>query len=117
MDNYVDNIIEHFGKVIIVKMTGKFYLGNIQQVEELWNRVIENDPSVIGIDCKNLLFVDSSAIGTLVKFLNNTEKDNIQMVFIDISKSIISIFKRAKLNTIFRMMNRDSFERDFLNKQ
>lgn len=106
--------VETIGRTVVVKLKGKFFLGNVRQVETIWEEQIKKEPAVIAIDCKHLEFIDSSAIGTLVKFLNSTLKENIQLVFVDLSNVIVSLFNRAKLNKVFKIINRDTFEKEFL---
>lgn len=101
---------EVYGDIVIVKIAGDFFLGNLQQVEDMWNRYVAENPRIIAFDCSGIDFLDSSAIGTLVKFLNNSERCNVSLVFLDISESILRIFKTAKLNRIFTINTREEFE-------
>ena len=48
---------EYVGKVLIISLSGKFFLGNINEVEEFWQEQVNKQPSVIAIDCKNLDFI------------------------------------------------------------
>ena len=62
--------IEEHKKIIIIHIRGEFYIDNIEKAEETWNKQIEKEPEVIAINCSSLESIDSSAIATLVKFLN-----------------------------------------------
>ena len=104
------------GKLMVVKIDGNFYLGNIYEIDEMWNGLLGEEPEVIAFDCSKLKFVDSSAIGTLVKFLNYTEKHNIRLIFFDLNEAIKKIFDTAKLSNIFEIMSKVEFDTSVLDK-
>ncbi len=106
--------VEVHGEIIIVKISGEFYLGNIKEVEKMWDDQVQKQPRVIAFDCRNLSFIDSSAIGTLVKFLNNSDKFDIRLVFFDLTESIEKIFITAKLNKIFTITTEKEFREEYL---
>lgn len=103
-------------EIIIIKISGEFYIENIQRVENTWNEQVQKEPGTIAIDCSDLLYIDSSAIGTLVKFLNSTMSRNIKLVFFDLNPSIQQIFKTARLNNFFTITSREKFEKEFLQR-
>lgn len=106
-------ILDH-GKVQIFVFDGDFYLSNIREVEEKWDTVLNKKPDIIGIDCKKLNFIDSSAIGTLVKFLNNSDLNKIHLIFFDLNDAILRIFETAKLNKIFNILSAEDFRSQYL---
>ena len=112
----MDITVENKGKVFIFTLSGEFYIGNVHDFEKLWESKLTEDPSIMAIDCKNLEFVDSSAIGTLVKLFNGINKKTTQIVFVDLNKSIIALFDRAKLAKLFKILTRDKFEKEYLEK-
>jgi anti-sigma B factor antagonist len=108
--------IEDNGLLKIIKIKGEFFLGYVRQVEETWNKMVAGSPEVIAIDCREMTFVDSSAIGTFVKFLHNSMTHNIKLVFFDLNDSITRIFNKAKLNKIFTILSREDFTKLYLQK-
>jgi anti-anti-sigma factor len=100
--------------IIIITISGEFYIENIQKVETIWNEQVMKDPGTIAINCGELMYIDSSAIGTLVKFLNSAMNRNIKLVFFDLNPSIKQIFKTARLNNFFTITSREKFEQEFL---
>ncbi len=107
--------VEDRGSLKVIRIKGEFFLGYVRQVEEVWSRVAESSPDIIAIDCREMTFVDSSAIGTFVKFLNNSISRDIKLLFFDMNESIDRIFTKAKLNKIFSIISREEFERIYLN--
>lgn len=100
----------------IIRIKGEFFLGYVRQVEEVWNQLVASSPEVIAIDCKEMTFVDSSAIGTFVKFLHNSMALNFKLVFFDLNESISRIFSKAKLNKIFTILSREEFDSLYMKK-
>ncbi len=110
----LDFVVRRCDRITIIKLTGEFFLSSIDEVRALWQREIESSPEVIAFDCANLNFIDSTAIGTLVMFLNNSVKCHITMVFIDPSDAVKKIFMTAKLNRIFTIMTAEEFSSEFV---
>jgi anti-sigma B factor antagonist len=108
--------VDDRGTIKIIRIKGEFFLGYVRQVEETWNKLVSITPEVIAIDCKEMTFIDSSAIGTFVKFLHNSMSHNIKLVFFDLNDSISRIFNKAKLNKIFTILSREEFQNSYLNK-
>ena len=106
--------VEDRGKVKIIKIKGEFFLQFIRSVEEAWNGLVATGAECIAIDCGELVFLDSSAIGTLVKLLNYANTHNIKLIFFDLNEPIIRIFSKAKLNKIFTILTRDDFEKLYI---
>ena len=111
----IDISVEELQKIIKIHISGEFYIENIQKVENIWNEQVLKTPEIIAIDCSALMYIDSSAIGTLVKFLNNAMNKNIKLVFYDLSPSIQQIFKTARLNNFFTITTGEMFDREYLN--
>jgi len=106
--------VEEFEKVTIIHVTGEFHIGNVNKFEELWHTLIEKQPPVIAINCSKLEYIDSSAIGTLVKFLNNAMTKKIKLLFYDLNDAIQSIFKTARLDNFFTIMSKTQLEKEYL---
>jgi len=109
------DVFEH-GALKIIRIKGEFFLGYVRQVEETWNQLAAGSPEIIAIDCREMTFVDSSAIGTFVKFLHNSMALNFKLIFFDLNESIIRIFSKAKLNKIFTILSREDFNSIYLKK-
>ena len=107
---------EDHGKVIILTIDGEFYIESIEYAEKIWNEQMAKRPKVMGINCKNIKYIDSSAVGIMVKFLNSAMKQKTELIFFDLSESIFNVFKTAKLGNFFKIMSRTQFEMEYLEK-
>ncbi|HOP29174.1 MAG TPA: STAS domain-containing protein [Spirochaetota bacterium] len=113
---YISEVeINQKGKVVIITLPKYFYIGNIIEVEQSWENILKKEPSVIGFDCEKLEFIDSSAIGTLVKFFNSSVKNNIEMYVFGLKTELIKIFDTTKINRVMSVINKSEFEERFLN--
>lgn len=106
--------VEHLGNVVIFHVNGTLYLDSINYVESAWVEQLSKKPRVIAIDCKNLDQVDSTAIGTLVKFFNHAMNLEIHLIFLDLNKTIMKLFETAKLNRFFNVTTKQNFENSYL---
>jgi len=113
---YISEVeINQKGKVVIITLPKYFYIGNIIEVEQSWESILMKEPAVIGFDCEKLEFIDSSAIGTLVKFFNSSVKNNIEMYVFGLKNELIKIFDTTKINRVMSVINKSEFESRFLN--
>ena len=109
--------VEEKGKVIIMHVVGTLYMENIRTAESIWNDQIKKNPDVIALNCKKLSQVDSTAIGTLVKFFNSAMTRDIRLVFIDLNSSIQRLFETAQLHRFFSLTTQKKFDHAYFEKQ
>ncbi len=106
--------VEEYKSLIVISIIGEFFVEHIQQVNDVWSEQVAKKPKIIAINCKELNYVDSSAIGALVKFLNSAQEEKIKLLFYDLSTSIKQIFDTAGLDTFFTIISRSEFESKYL---
>ena len=106
--------IQEYDRVTVIRLVGEFYLSSIKDVEIVWEQVLQRKPGVIGIDCKKLDFIDSSAIGTMVKFLNKSAEKDVRMIFLDLSPSVVRLFDTAKLDRVFSITSWKEFMKMYI---
>ncbi|MCX7680320.1 MAG: STAS domain-containing protein [Spirochaetes bacterium] len=104
---------EERGKIIILKLVGEFYIENLSEVEHVWRNIVIRKPRVIAVDCKGITHIDSTAISTLVKFLNEAMTKNIRLIFYDLNPSVQRLFEVARLHRFFTITTRERFESKF----
>lgn len=102
--------------VVVISLPKYFYIGNIIEIEDSWDRMIKSNPLVIGFDCNQLEFIDSSAIGTLVKFFNSSVKRNIEMYVFGLRDELLKIFDTTKINRVMTVLTKEEFESRFFSK-
>ncbi len=106
---------ETHDKVSIISIEGDFFLERIDLVKDVWQRTFSEKPKAIAFDCSKIKYIDSSAIGMLVKVLNQAKEAGIELLFFDLSDSVTMVFNTAKLSSFFKTMTRAAFETEYLN--
>ena len=103
------------GPVQVIEVDGRFYIDSIVLVEEIWRNALWEGPETIAIRCEKLKCIDSSAVGTLVRFFNSAESQSVELVFLDLNENIEKLFATAKLNHYFTIStSADFFQRHSL---
>jgi anti-anti-sigma factor len=100
--------------VVLLSVAGEFFLENIAAIEETWNETIAQAPKTIGIDCQGISILDSSGIGLMVKMRSSASKEEIELVFIELSETVQVVFETTKLNDFFTTMSQDEFNKKYL---
>jgi len=98
-----------YGTISVIHLSGDFYLYAAPTIDESWEKILETEPSVIAFDCKDLTFIDSAAIGILVKFFNTSGKRDINVELINVEEAVKKIFAACRLDTIFKISTRKDF--------
>lgn len=101
------------GKVVVLVVEGELFLGNIKGLETVWDEQIAKKPEVLALNCAGVTFMDSSAIGSLVKFHNHAGRIGTQLVCIDLTASLMKIFIAAKLDRIFTIVSEQEFKEKY----
>lgn len=108
--------VEELGNVIIMHLTGKLFLESLNDLTYKWEVMVQKRPCVIAINCANLESIDSSSIGTLVKFFNEAMSKDIQLVFYDLNASIRKLFYTIHLQKFFSVISGEQFRKEYLEK-
>ena len=106
--------IEEIKKVIIISIEGELFFGNIDELDDLWNRQVIKKPSIIAMNCKNLISIDSTVVGYFVKFLKFTMNKKIELVFFDLTDQVNKLFLTARLDKFFKITTKDEFQIEYL---
>jgi len=97
------------GDYIVINITGKFAINTFKLFEEKWSEILTIKPKVVGINFKNVEYIDSYIIGMLVKYYNESMNKKIDLVLIDLNEEIQRIFDTAKLGNFFPILSKGQF--------
>ena len=106
--------VREHDKVVEIVIAGEFFAEHVKQINDVWRDQIAKKPDAIVIDCKELLHIDSTAIGTLVNFHNTARDTDIKLIFSDLNDIIRQIFETAGLDSFFTIITRREFESRYL---
>ena len=101
------------GKVITVLLEGSINITNVEQIEEQISALMGKKPKVVGLDCNELKYIDSSAIAVFVKLLKNSMTMGIKLIFFNLNSEIEQTFHVIKLSSFFKIMSKDQFDKEY----
>jgi anti-anti-sigma factor len=99
--------IKEAASFVKVKLDGKFNIEEVVDFEKETDRFINKNYSVIGVDFTHVEYIDSSALGSLIKFLNITKSAKINLYIYNLNINIHNIFKLAFLDKFFNIVDSD----------
>ena len=106
--------VEDKNSVTIIHIRGELYHEKVSELERVWETQIAKPSATIAIDCIDLKYIDSPAIGALVRFFNEAMKKGKKLVFFDLNPDIRKLFDTARLERFFVIASKESFETDYL---
>lgn len=101
----------------IIELKGDFNLENSKAVAAAWEEQLAKNPATVAFDCRGLRFMDSSAIGILVKFLTTAMNRNIKLFLCDLNDTILRVFQNARLNSFFTIIPLEQYIREHAGKR
>ncbi|TGL63868.1 anti-sigma factor antagonist [Leptospira ognonensis] len=104
------------GKVKTIEISGKFDIESTEEFESIFAKVIEPNPSIVAIDMGKLDYIDSSGIGSLIKSLNLLKSKKGKLILFGMKPMIQNVFKLAKLDMFFEILNPSDFHSKYANE-
>ena len=82
---------------------GELDVYNTKKFKEKSIKIYEKNKKNILFDCKELEYLDSTGLGSLIYILKEVEKDNNKIVIENLNPSIMKLFKITKLEDMFEI--------------
>ena len=86
-----------------VKINGEVDLFNSGEMKQKLLSLIEQKPANFVIDCSNLDYIDSTALGALVAVLKNTKGYGCDISLKNVKPNIEKLFKITNLDKVFKI--------------
>lgn len=102
MDFKVDSKVEEGS--LILSLFGELDVYSTPKFKEEVKSAYEENKLNIILDCKNLEYMDSTGLGSLIYLLKIVNEDNKKISIKNLSKQILKLFKITKLDEIFEIM-------------
>lgn len=106
-------VIEDSKKAAILHINGELFHEKLAELEKVWAEQVKKPVPTIAIDCQQLNYIDSPAIGTLVKFFNEAMSKGKKLVFYGLNPSIQSLFDSARLERFFTITTKEKFDMEY----
>lgn len=94
-----------------IELTGKFNIDFIDEFDEIFHTIIDAKPKVLAVNLNNVEYIDSSALGSLIKGLNTCKKSNIDFYLYDLKENIHLVFKLSYLDKFFNIVSSDDIKK------
>ena len=93
--------------ILVVSISGKFNIEEVVKFEEAVTIDNAKKMTAIAIDFSEVEYIDSSALGSLIKLMNKAKNIGIDFILFDMTQPILSIFRLAYLDKFFSIMTAD----------
>ena len=113
----IETKIFEYPGIISVEIHGRCQISSIRQVEAFFRSQLEKKPEIIAFNLKNLDYIDSSGIGSLLRLYNLSRKNNIQCIFWELNPEIVTVFQLSRLDSYLPIFTKEQFENEILNKK
>jgi anti-anti-sigma factor len=94
----------------VIKIDGKFNIDYIEDFDYLIKDVFDSQPILIAIELSTVEYIDSSALGSLIKSMNIAKKHNIAFHLYNLKESIHDVFKLSYLDKFFSIKTIEEME-------
>jgi anti-sigma B factor antagonist len=102
--------VEESDKTVIFVIEGKLTLISMKEFENLFNKYINSDMTVVALDLKNMPYMDSFGISRFVKIGRAFRGGSTEFVLINMNDHIQQIFRMSTFDRIFKIMTSDEFK-------
>ncbi|MFH0974300.1 MAG: STAS domain-containing protein [Spirochaetota bacterium] len=99
--------------IVNIKLTGKYDIEELLFFSTLFTDEISKKPPVIALDLAHLTYIDSSGIGSLIRYMNMALKKNIDFICYNLNENIENIFKISKLDQFLPILSNEDFQKKY----
>jgi len=100
--------IRRDGDVTHVSLSGEVDLHRAGELREALLEVLSSKPAVTVIDMKNVDFMDSSGLATLIEALQLSRRNNGQLKLVAMQQRVRNIFEISRLESIFQIYDSEA---------
>ena len=105
--------IQRDENIVNIKLIGKYDLEELLFFNTVFSGEISKKPTVIALNLKELTYIDSSGIGSLIRYMNIAIKENIDFLCYNLNKNIENIFKVSKLDQFLQILTYEDFHKKY----
>ncbi|MCX7678977.1 MAG: STAS domain-containing protein [Spirochaetes bacterium] len=95
--------------LVILTLIGRLDINQVHNLEMVFYKQIEKNPSTIAFNLKDCTYIDSAAIVSFVRFKNITRKNKIDLICYNLNENIERIFKIAKMGKFLTILTEKEF--------
>ena len=99
--------------IVNIKLIGKYDIEELLFFSTVFSDEISKRPEIIALDLEELTYIDSSGIGSLIRYVNIALKENIEFICYNLNKNIENIFKISKLDQFLNILSNDDYQKKY----
>jgi anti-sigma B factor antagonist len=104
-------------EVQVIKLSGIINASQSQELREEITELLKTSPKIILVDCQEVAFMDSSALGALVLAFKTLRAANTKLVLCSINEQVRILFELTSMDKVFEIFpNQDDFNRSLILK-
>ena len=107
--------VEKYIHVTVITLRGSFDIGEVTDFENHFKSVLKDSPNNVAIQMKDLNYIDSSGIGSLIRCMNYALRDGIKLICYDLNSSIKMVFGVTRLEYFIEVLTESEFIEKYLN--
>ena len=101
--------------MVIFNLIGKYDISEVHNFETMYKKYLEQQPRLIALKLRDLKYIDSSGIGSLVRCMNLALKNDVELICCELNENVESIFKLAKLDQFITLLTEEEFVNTYVN--
>ena len=101
----------------IIQLAGKYDITEITNFERVFIGEIEKRPAVVALMLKDLKYIDSSGIGSLVRSFNLAEKYGVDFVCYNLNTNTERILSLSKIDLFMKILSEEAFINTYVKKK
>ncbi|WP_414551494.1 STAS domain-containing protein [Anabaena sp. CCY 0017] len=105
-------------QIEVVQLSRILNITNSLEREQYITQLIESGAKIILVDCQDVSFMDSSALGALVLAFKTLRAADTRLVLCSINEQIRILFELTGMDNVFEIFsNEDEFNQSLLSKK
>ena len=90
-------------RAVIVYATGDIDLEHSTQFQQALLKLLDENPSYIVVNLKDVPYMDSSGVASLVKLLSRVRKSGAALRLVELNERVRSLFEITRLDSVFEI--------------
>ncbi len=99
--------VEH---LIIMNLEGQADLYSCNELDSEIKKAMKEVPHVLALNFKEITYIDSSGIGTLIKYWRIFKKLDIDFLMYGVTDSVMEAFKSSQIDTFLVIITEEIFK-------
>lgn len=104
---------ELLGTIAIIKLDGKLNIERVADFESGIEKYYNDKVKTIVLDFETVDYIDSSALGSLIKAVNSAKNIDIDLFIYNLSENIYKIFELAYLDKFFSIKSKRELNKEY----